>query len=473
VRAYNSVPSWKEWISRLSIEQAAMAWPQQPSRLAVLLWGWLLAIAPAFATDPEKPSSNPTPIPDAGVEEATPDCGSPSAIMASSRPREQVLRRLGIDRWHRLGYRGRGVKIAVLDSGFRGYKSFLGTALPAHVVVRSFRSDGNLEARNSRHGILCAEVLHTLAPQAELLLANWDPNRPDEFLDAARWARQQGARVISCSLIMPSWSDGEGGGRVDEALGQIVGSGRGARDLLFFASAGNIAQRHWAGRYRDNGNGRHEWQPGRSENELIPWGNQRISVEMCWQPGPDYELSVLDGVTGAEVARASGRPASRQSCRRCCAVIRFIPEPLHTYLVRARLREGQPGKFHLAVLGGTLACSRAQGSIPCPADAPAAIAVGAVDGSGQRLCYSSCGPNSSRPKPDFVAAVPFPSTWRQQPFTGTSAAAPQAAALAALWWCRHPDWSAQQIRQAMQQTALDLGPAGHDYETGYGLIRLP
>ena len=93
-------------------------------------------------------------------------------------------------RWHSSGYRGRALKIAVLDTGFRGYVLHLGGALPGHVAARSFRGDGDLEAKNSQHGILCAEVLHSIAPEAELLLANWDPDRPDEFLEAVRWARR-------------------------------------------------------------------------------------------------------------------------------------------------------------------------------------------------------------------------------------------------------------------------------------------
>jgi subtilisin family serine protease len=63
--------------------------------------------------------------------------------------------------------------------------------------------------------------------------------------------------------------------------------------------------------------------------------------------------------------------------------------------------------------------------------------------------------------------------WRERPFTGTSAAAPLAAALAALWWSRHRDWTADQVRKAMRSAARDLGPPGHDWETGYGLIHLP
>jgi subtilisin family serine protease len=101
------------------------------------------------------------------------------------------------------------------------------------------------------------------------------------------------------------------------------------------------------------------------------------------------------------------------------------------------------------------------------------VAVGAVDAAGRRLFYSSCGPNSRQPKPDLVAEVPFPSQWRARSFTGTSAAAPQAAGLAALWCSRHPGWTAAQVRSAMLAAACDLGPPGHDCETGFGRISLP
>src|SRR5438552_2794477 len=121
--------------------------------------------------------------PAASAPESTPE----SAARPYADPlqaRLQPLTRLGVDRWHQTGYRGRGVKIAILDTGFRGYRAHLDRALPAQVTPKSFRSDGNLEAKDSQHGILCAEVLHSLAPEAELLLANWEPDRSDQFLDA-------------------------------------------------------------------------------------------------------------------------------------------------------------------------------------------------------------------------------------------------------------------------------------------------
>lgn len=398
------------------------------------------------------------------VEASTPDVGEQPPEPYPALQRLRHLTRLGLDRWHKSGHRGRGVKVAVLDSGFRGYRDHLGKALPKQVTVRSFRDDRNLEGRDSQHGILCAEVVHAVAPDAELLFANWEPDRPDTFLDAARWARQQGARVISCSVIMPSWSDGEGNGPVHEALTQTLSDG----DMLCFASAGNIAQRHWAGTFRDGGRGMHEWRPGRTENVLTPWGDERVSVEVCWQEGAEYEVIVHDSMSGEEV----GRDRRDENGPRC-AVVRFLPKGRRTYGVRLRLIGGKPTPFHLVSLGSGLLYATEAGSVAFPADGPEVIAVGAIDADGRRLPYSSCGPNSSRPKPDLAAPVPFPSVWRARPFAGTSAAAPQAAALAAVLWSSQPGWKAERVRRTLWESAKDLGEPGHDCETGYGSAVLP
>ena len=382
--------------------------------------------------------------------------------------RGRLVAALGAAAWHRDGSRGQGVKVAVLDSGFRGYRSHLGHGLPARVTARSFRGDGNLEARDSQHGILCGEVIHALAPDAQLLFANWEPDRPEQFLAAVRWAREQGARVISCSVIMPSWSDGEGNGPVHEGMRKVLGPGGEPRDLLCFASAGNTAQRHWAGAAHADGSGWHEWAQGVVDNPVVPWDGDTVSVELCWPRGGEFELQVHDVAKGAAVGKAGRNPSGP----RTCTVVRFDPEPGHLYAARVRATGG-PAPFHLVALGADLGHAVKRGSIPFPGDGPEVLAVGAVNEQGRRAEYSSCGPNSARPKPDLVATVPFPCQGRSKPFGGTSAAAPQAAALAALVWSRHPEWTANQVREALVKSARDLAVPGHDIETGYGQIALP
>jgi subtilisin family serine protease len=399
--------------------------------------------------------------------DATPDAEYVPFDPDPAGHRARLLGWMGASAWHEAGFRGKGLKVAVLDSGFAGYREQLGKALPAAVQTKSFRADGNLEARASQHGVLCAEVLHALAPEAELLLANWEPERPESFLAAVRWARREGARVLSCSVIMPSWSDGEGHGPAHTELARALGKGD-KLDALLFASAGNTARRHWSGRYHD-ARGWHEWAPGVTANAVKPWGGERVSVELYWEGDARYEVVVSDRTEGREVGRSRwpGLGATR------CAVVGFAPQAGHDYAVRVRRLGSASGTFHLVVLGGALAHSSRRGSIPFPADGPEVVAVGAVNEQGRRVSYSSCGPNSAQPKPDLSAMVPFPSLFRDRPFTGTSAAAPQAAALAALVWCRHPDWTAAQVSAALRQAAVPTGPARHNSETGYGRVHLP
>jgi subtilisin family serine protease len=395
---------------------------------------------------------------------------TPAALCQA--PADRVLEDLGVRAWHDGGYRGQGVKVAVLDTGFAGYQEQLGKALPAQVRARSFRRDNNLEARDSRHGILCGEVVHAVAPGAELLLANWEPERPDQFLDAVRWAREQGARVLTCSLIMPTWSDGEGHGPVHTALAKMLGDGERTGEPLFFASAGNTAQRHWGGCFQDGGDGLHQWTldargPVR-DNPVRPWGSDRVSVELYWQTG-SFELTVCDVTADRLVGRALGAAADGSVPH---AVVAFVPQEAHEYVARVHQLQAGSGPFHLVGLGANLGHARSRGSIPFPGDGAEVIAVGAVDGRGQRWDYSSCGPKADLVKPDLVATVPFPSSWRLRPFAGTSAAAPQAAALAALVWSRHPGWTARQVLDTLRQAALRATDS-HPWETGHGRIHVP
>lgn len=384
--------------------------------------------------------------------------------------RRQEIERLGADLWQAEGFRGQGVKVAVLDTGFRSYRNFLGSVLPPQIEARSFRSDRNLEARNSQHGILCGEVIHAIAPDAQLLFANWDLDRPEEFLDAVRWARMEGARIVSCSVVTPSWSDGDGDGEIHRELSSVLGPPGGPGGLLCFASAGNTTERHWGGVFQAGKDGFHQWQPGQIDNPITPWARDPVSVQLYGHPGSEYDLIVLDSeneevITEAHTDNHHGDWTS--------AVVRFLPTEGHGYFVRTRLTSGHGGPFHLTTMESSLGYTTARASVCFPGDGPEVVAMGAVDYGKHRVWYSACGPNSRQPKPDFVATIPFPSLWRSRPFAGTSAAAPQGAALAALCWCRHPEWNADQIRAALRAAAEDLYTPGPDCETGYGLIRLP
>ena len=121
-------------------------------------------------------------------------------------------------------------------------------------------------------------------------------------------------------------------------------------------------------------------------------------------------------------------------------------------------------------------------SVAYPAAYPGCIAVGATNRSRQRASYSNYGSAIDVVAPGGEA----PSDWIWQEtykverapgsgfdlvgMVGTSMACPHVAGLAALLRSHNPSWTATQARAAIENTCNDLGAAGWDEQTGYGLI---
>ncbi|PZE19436.1 peptidase S8 [Paenibacillus xerothermodurans] len=104
-----------------------------------------------------------------------------------------------------------------------------------------------------------------------------------------------------------------------------------------------------------------------------------------------------------------------------------------------------------------------------PAAYPTVLAVGGMDSN-----LTADERSNSGSEIDLVAPWDVFTTARGGSYElkdGTSMAAPQVAAVAALAWSRHPDLNVAQLRQLLKQTAQDLSTAGWDRTTGYGLLR--
>ncbi len=374
---------------------------------------------------------------------------------------ERVLQRLGVDRWHQAGWRGQGIRVAVLDSGFRGLDARAGVSLPARMQTASFRQDGDLAACSSLHGLLCAEIIHALAPAAELLLVNWEPDMPDAFLRAVAWAKAQEAQIISCSIVMPSWSDGHGGGRVHAKLQSILDG------VLMVAAAGNLGQRHWQGRVQCAADGFVQWQPTVHDNPIQPWGDRPVSIEWTSQSGLAVDLRVIEVTSGRSIGYTDRLP----SVGIHGGAVRFWPQAHESYVLRAKLPKGATGELRIVALGSDLGITTRAGSVVFPADGKVVLGVSAVESRQQSPRYASWG--GAQARLDLAAQIPFPCPSRRRPFTGTSAAAPQVAGLAALCWSQDPSQSVAAVRQRLLGAARDVPPMGLDHATGAGLLCLP
>ncbi|MBA6391866.1 S8 family serine peptidase [Colwellia sp. BRX10-3] len=56
-------------------------------------------------------------------------------------------------------------------------------------------------------------------------------------------------------------------------------------------------------------------------------------------------------------------------------------------------------------------------------------------------------------------------------YNGTSMATPHVTGVAAIVWSNNPDCSSTEVRNALKSTAIDLGVAGRDDKTGFGLVQ--
>jgi len=108
------------------------------------------------------------------------------------------------------------------------------------------------------------------------------------------------------------------------------------------------------------------------------------------------------------------------------------------------------------------------------------IAVGAIDDTKQRTSFSKYGPELDLVAPGkeilqetFRQSLGFrffAFGWGYWFLSGTSMATPHVSGVAALIKSKHPEWTPQQIKDALINTAEDLGAPDKDNEYGYGLV---
>lgn len=122
-------------------------------------------------------------------------------------------------------------------------------------------------------------------------------------------------------------------------------------------------------------------------------------------------------------------------------------------------------------------------NVAYPANLSNVLAVGAIDKSGTIWGYSQRGSSLDVVAPsgningtgdvrttDRMGSAGYSSGDYYNNFGGTSAAAPQAAGVAALILSVNPNLTESQVRTIIQQTATDMGTSGFDNTYGYGRL---
>ena len=146
----------------------------------------------------------------------------------------------------------------------------------------------------------------------------------------------------------------------------------------------------------------------------------------------------------------------------------------------------------IVAASGNDASTNALAPVSYPAAYGHVIAVGAVDAMRSRAFYSNGGPELALVAPGgsredlnadgysdavmqetfklYFGFTRFAVGWGFYSMMGTSMASPHVAGVAALIKSLHPNWGPDEIRQALTDTAVDLGEPGRDDAYGHGLV---
>jgi subtilisin family serine protease len=319
------------------------------------------------------------------------------------------------------------------------------------------------------------------------------------------------------------------GGAVSQAVNDVARSG-----ALYFSSAGNSGNLNdgtsgvWEGNFANGGATTsplptggtvHDFNPGSTVTPYNVFAEDTnvLTLFLHWSDplgasGNDYDLYVLDSTGTQVIAKSNNVQNGTQDpvegftgqAQFNLRGIRFVivkkssasTRYLHLNTNRGRLQIGTDGQIygHPAVptavgmaatpAGPAPAPATVQGPFPNPFSSVNVVERFSSDGPRQFFYTETGAPitpgnvvkggGSVVPKPDLTAADGVSTQADPQeafnPFFGTSAAAPHAAAIAALVKQANPALSSPQVLDAMRRTAIDIEAPGFDRDSGVGIL---
>jgi subtilisin family serine protease len=383
---------------------------------------------------------------------------------------------VGAEAWHRAGFAGAGIKVGIIDpDGFGGFLPLVGSSLPpaSRIFIPDWQDATVLSRNTGVHGTACAEIVHGMAPEAELYLVHAANGRTEAR--AVDWLLANGVHIISYSagsIIEPT----NGTSRSVQLAQKAIDQG-----VLYVNSAGNYAKSHLAMTFTDtDGDGWHEFPNG--EEILLIASSREVSLGLRWDDvwngaSENYDLHLWRERSEGTLEKVAiaGNPQNGRASDSPFELLNINLAAEERYYVSIRAANiSRPGVFHLLGYGTTFAYSMAAGSLSSPADGAHVLAVGATYWRDDSLeSYSSQGPTSDgRVKPD-IAAPARVSNVSYTVFSGTSASTPHVAGAAALVMQAYPSASAAEVRDYLLRHALDKGTAGTDNQYGAGRLAMP
>jgi subtilisin family serine protease len=403
--------------------------------------------------------------------------------------------------WQSAGKTGQNVKVGIVDVGFAILTAEKNAGrLPANTILTDdCGGDPNLDSTD--HGTAVAEIVHQMAPAAQLYLYCIADNIG--FAQAEGQIETAGdIKIVNSSLGFPGDSRGDGTGGPNSAAATVQKARQAG--ILWIQSAGNNGEDHWSGTLQDvdadglvdlNGTRCDSTICNEGDGVFIPSGQSALLV-LKWDDWPTVLQAVpltfeafgwqcVDAQCSSEMALNRGQPitATQQANTPPVLAINVLNDSAfdQEWDVYVQIGSGVPqvgydlsywGAVSQSYLASVNPGRAAAGSITEPADSPFAFAVGAANWQGCGVePFSSRGPTiDNRIKPDITGFDGVSSNLADlTPFYGTSAAAPHVAGAAAIVAAAKQTTDPAQIEDSLNSLAGTSPPLN---TVGHGVLNL-
>ena len=390
----------------------------------------------------------------------------------------------GADTFHTFGLHGFGARAAVIDLSFHGWQAAVeAEELPAEPELVNF-TEHEMDEGNV-HGTLCAEIIHDMAPLAEITLIQIEDT--PGFENALQYCLDNGIQIVSVSL---GWLGSNGDYyRGNDLVSQLVNEASEA-GLFISQSAGNYA----------NGNRMRSIFPARENGDYYRWSNGEIYsliygfgaqfaegvtffLSLSWDDFPEsdqnLDLELWHLVDEDEWVMVAESNIEQDGDDLPEETIEFVVEDPGRYSVRILAVEIDTDVDFTLICNYNIADYTVEGSIGIPGLAEGAFTVGAKryqhwnDPNRGVWFYSSRGPTyDGRLKPDITGMDYVTLFSQERAFLGTSAAAPHVAGTAALLISYNSELTTDELKDLIREQALDILEEGPDNVSGFGELHI-
>ncbi|GEM_PF-7017754 len=393
---------------------------------------------------------------------------------------------INADKFQEEGIKGEGVKVAIIDGGFDNLSEVRASGdVPDSVIAykKDFTSDDDFQT-GGNHGTDIAEIIHDIAPAADLYLMKHSTSV--ELGNAVDAAINNGVDIINYSYGWWNTNFYDGTGVIANIAADANDQG-----VIFVNSAGNGAQNHWQGSWNDsNDNDFIEFSSG---DELQGIGyveeGEQITLYMSWDAWPheaeDYDLNLYRTDASGDLVLVSSSEGLQDGSEG-----QFPTETIdytvstadnYYFAIENYSAPSTPDIEIFSRRNKDFEYNKTSSSLIAPANEQKVVTVGAISHndwvSGPLETFSARGPTNDSKftdsfiKPDVMGPDGV-STSGYGSFYGTSAAAPHTVGALALKLSNNPQQNNENIIEDLYSSAIDMGNPGKDNLYGHGRLNI-